>query len=76
MHHPRSPRKKKLKKSPSAGKVMITVSGTLKGILVDAMPRGETVNSDAYIRTLTGLSVSNKFGLTRIQQTSCFSMAM
>jgi histone-lysine N-methyltransferase SETMAR len=43
-------------KSPSVGKVMITVSCKSEGvILVDAMPRGEAINSDAYIGTLTEL---------------------
>ena len=45
-------------------------------VLMDAMPTGETVNSDAYIRTHTELgSVSNDFGLARIQGKSCFSKA-
>ncbi|GFG34534.1 hypothetical protein Cfor_12302 [Coptotermes formosanus] len=52
-HRPQFPRKKKLKMFPSAGKVMITVFGDCEGvILVDPMPRGKTVNADAYIRTL------------------------
>jgi hypothetical protein len=43
-------------------------------ILMDAMPKGETVNSEVYIRTLRELgSVSNDFGLTGIQKKSCFS---
>jgi len=51
-HHPQSPRKKKFKKTPSAGKVMITVFWDADGmILVDVMARGETINSDAYINT-------------------------
>jgi hypothetical protein len=55
-HHPQSPRKKKFKKYPSAGKVLITVfSGCEGAILVDAMLREEKANSDAYIRTLTEL---------------------
>ncbi|GFG36302.1 hypothetical protein Cfor_00830 [Coptotermes formosanus] len=46
--------KKKLKIFPSAGKVMITVFGDCEGvILVDLMPKGETVNADASIRMLT-----------------------
>jgi len=35
---------------------MITVFWDCQGvILVDAMPQGETVNSNAYVRTLTEL---------------------
>jgi hypothetical protein len=45
-------------------------------ILMDAMPKGETVNSEVYFRTLTELgSVSNDFGLTGLQKKSCFSKA-
>jgi hypothetical protein len=52
-HHPQSPRKKKFKTTPSAGKVMITVLWGIDGvILVDVMARSETINSDAYIKTL------------------------
>jgi histone-lysine N-methyltransferase SETMAR len=55
-HHPQSPRKKKLKTTPSAGKVTITVFWDIDGvILVDVMARGETINSDAYIKTLKKL---------------------
>jgi hypothetical protein len=47
-HHPQSPRKKKFKTNPSAGKVMITVFWeTDEVIQVDVMARGETINSDA-----------------------------
>jgi hypothetical protein len=52
-HHPRN---KKRRMSLSEGKIMITVFWDCQGaILVDAMPRGETVISNAYIRTLTEL---------------------
>jgi histone-lysine N-methyltransferase SETMAR len=52
-HHPQLPRKKKFKTTPSAGKVMITVFWDIGGvILVDVMARGETISSDAYIKTL------------------------
>jgi len=55
-HHPQSPRKKKFKTTPSAGKHMITVFWDIDGaILVDVMARGETINSDAYIKTLQKL---------------------
>jgi histone-lysine N-methyltransferase SETMAR len=57
-HHPQSPRKKKFK-TTSAGKVMITVFWDIDGvILVDVMAMGETLNSDAYIRTLQKLKQS------------------
>ena len=56
-HHPQSPRKKKFKTTPSAGRVMITVFWDIDGmILVDVMARGdETINSDVYIKTLQKL---------------------
>jgi len=54
-HHPQS-QKKKFKTTPSAGKVMIAVFWDIDGvILVEVMARGETINSDAYIRTLQKL---------------------
>lgn len=47
---------KKLKKSPSPGEVMITDFWHFEDvILVNAMLKWETVNSNAYIRTLTEL---------------------
>jgi hypothetical protein len=55
-HHPQSARKKKFKKSPSAGKVMITVFWGCQGIiLVDAMPRRKTINSNTCIKMLPEL---------------------
>jgi hypothetical protein len=58
-HHPQSPRKKKFKTTPSAGKVMVTVFWDTDGvILVDVMARGETINSDAYIKTLQNLKTA------------------
>jgi len=55
-HHPQSPRKKKFKTTPSAGKVMITVFRDIDVvILVDVMARGETVNLDVYIKPLQKL---------------------
>jgi histone-lysine N-methyltransferase SETMAR len=45
-HHPQSPRKKKFKTTPSAGRVMITVFWNIEGvILVDVMARGETIRT-------------------------------
>jgi hypothetical protein len=44
---------KNLKKIPSAGKIMIIVFCDCEGvILLDVMPRWQTINSDAYIKTL------------------------
>jgi hypothetical protein len=65
-HHPQSPRRKEFQNNPSAGKVMITVFWNCEGvILVDVMPRGETFNSNAYIRMVTDLRKhSNGFGVT------------
>jgi hypothetical protein len=55
-HHPQSPRKKKFKMTTSAGKVMITIVCDIdEVILVAAMARGETINSDAYIKILQKL---------------------
>ena len=54
--HPQSPRKKKFKTTPSAGKVMITIFWDIDGvILVVVMALGETFSSDVYIRTLQKL---------------------
>jgi hypothetical protein len=54
--YPQSPRKKKYKTTPSAGKVIITVFWDTDGvILVDVMAGGEKINSDAYIKTLQKL---------------------
>lgn len=54
--HADSPTKKKFKTQPSAGKVMCTVFWDRKGVIhVEFLERGETVNSDRYIETLTKL---------------------
>ena len=68
-HHPLSPPRKKFKTSPSAGKVMITAFWDIDGvILVDVMTRGETINSEAYIKTLTKLK--KRFRRVRPNKTS------
>ena len=55
-HHPQSPRKKTFKITPSTGKVVMNIFWDIDGvILVDVMARGETINSDAYIKTLQKL---------------------
>lgn len=54
-HHPLSPRRKKFK-TASAGKVIVTVFWNCGGaILVDVMPKGATINLEAYISTLNKL---------------------
>ena len=54
--HPTSPRAKKFKSQRSAGKIMATVFWDIEGvILIDFMPKGTTINSDAYIDTLRKL---------------------
>jgi len=51
-----SPRKNKFKSQASAGKVMATVFRDHQGvILVDLMPKGITINLEAYIETLRKL---------------------
>ena len=58
-HHPQSPRKKEFKTTPSARKLMVTVFWDIdEVILVDVMARGETINSDTYIKTLQKLKES------------------
>jgi len=55
-HHPPSTRKKKFNTTPFAGKVIVTVFWDTDGvILVHVMARGETINSDAYFKTLQKL---------------------
>ena len=52
-HHLGSPSPKKFKLAPSAGKVMITVFWDSRGvILLDLLPKGETINSARYQETL------------------------
>ena len=54
--HTSSPQPKKFKAQKSAGKIMATVFWDAQGvILVDFLPKGETINSEAYIQTLTRL---------------------
>jgi histone-lysine N-methyltransferase SETMAR len=52
-HHTTSPRKKKFRAVPSASKIMATVFWDCEGvILIDVLPRGQTINSDVYVGTL------------------------
>jgi histone-lysine N-methyltransferase SETMAR len=54
-HHANSP-KKKFKAAPSAGKIMATIFWDSEGLLlVNIMPRGATINSEAYVKTLKKL---------------------
>ena len=49
-------KKKKVQDNSFEGKLMITVFWDIDGvILVDVMARDETINSDAYIKTLQKL---------------------
>lgn len=58
-HHLDSPSPKKFKLSPSAGKVMITVFWDSRGVLLlDFLPKGETINSVRYQETLKKLARS------------------
>jgi hypothetical protein len=43
----------KIKAIPSASKIMATVFWDCEGvILIDVLPRGQTTNSDVYVKTL------------------------
>ncbi|PNF40177.1 hypothetical protein B7P43_G08263 [Cryptotermes secundus] len=54
--HPDTPRKKKFKTQPPAGKVMCLVFWDRRGVILsDFLESGETVNSECYKRTLTKL---------------------
>jgi hypothetical protein len=56
-HHTTSPQKKKCKTIPSASKIMATVFSYCEGmILIDVLPRGQTINSDVYVETLKKFS--------------------
>ena len=56
-HHLGSPSPKKFKLAPSAGKVMITVFWDSRGvILLDFLPKGETLNSTRYPESLKKLA--------------------
>jgi len=52
-HHLGSSSSKKFKRSPSAGKVMMTVVWDHLGVIfIDFLPKGEIVNSHRYCDTL------------------------
>ena len=54
--HPTSPRTNKFKAQKSAGKIMAIVFWDSQGvILVDFLPKGETINSEVCIETLRKL---------------------
>jgi hypothetical protein len=51
-HPTTSPRKKKFKAVPSAGKIMTTVFWDCEAvILIDVLPSCQTINSDVYVET-------------------------
>jgi hypothetical protein len=55
-HHPQPHRKKVSRKTQTARKLMIIAFWDCEGVtLLDSIPRGERINSDAYTRTLTEL---------------------
>ena len=59
--HPTSPKPKKFKSQKSAEKITATVFWDVQGfILVDFMPKGGTINSEAYIETLQKLKARIK----------------
>ena len=60
-HHKQSPKKKKFKTVPSAGKVMATVFWDEEGvILLDFLEQGCTINSVRYVTTLQKLKARLK----------------
>jgi len=74
-HHSLCPWKEKFKVSVSRQDHVHCLVDCEGLILVDAVPRGERVYPDAYVRTLTKIRKRFKGDrLTRIQQISCFSM--
>ncbi|KAJ4435712.1 hypothetical protein ANN_18328 [Periplaneta americana] len=61
--HTASPRKKKFKQTMSTHKIMCTVFWDRKGVLlIEFLPRGETINRDTYCQTLKKLhrAIQNK----------------
>jgi hypothetical protein len=51
-HHTTRPRDKNRKTIPPAGKIMATVFWRCEGvIMIDLLPRGQTINSDVYAET-------------------------
>ncbi|GFO20038.1 histone-lysine N-methyltransferase SETMAR [Plakobranchus ocellatus] len=57
--HPSSPATKKFKVQQSATKVMATVFLDSRGmILLDILPKGESVNADRYCETLDRLRLA------------------
>ena len=61
--HPSSPTVKKFKTTPSAGKIMATVFCDRNGVLlIEYLPRGQTINADRYAVTLQNLkqAIRNK----------------
>lgn len=61
--HTASPRKKKFKQTMSTRKIMCTVFWDRKGVLlIEFLPRGETINRETYCQTLKKLrrAIQNK----------------
>jgi hypothetical protein len=54
--HPGSPAKKKFRRTPPVGKLMLTVFWDRRGpLLLDFMTRGATIKADSYCGTLASL---------------------
>jgi hypothetical protein len=52
-HHTTPPQKKKFKAIPSASRIMATLFWDCERvILIDVLPKGQTINSDVYVETL------------------------
>lgn len=64
--HTESPVTKKFKKSFSVKKIMASVFWDVQGIvLIEYLPKGETINADRYIETLKKLRDRIRFGRKR-----------
>ena len=60
-HHTDSPRPKKFRGERSTNKLLVTVFWDMHGVIaIDFLPRGQTMNSENYIRVLTYLKARIK----------------
>jgi hypothetical protein len=77
-HHANSPRKKKVRAAPSAGKVMATVFWDMEGLLlVDIMPKGTTsIQRHTWRHKQIFMHICTMFDHTSRWPTSCSSMTM
>jgi hypothetical protein len=51
-HHTTTPQKKKFKTIPSASKIIVSFWDCEGVIIIDMLPRGQTINSNVYVETL------------------------